>query len=288
MRDSEPCVDPSLRDGVDPGEDAAEAGAAPATARTPRDPEGRVDRGGFRQGTGASRKRVASARERRRGADRGPGGPGDGVPGEEPISHDGEPFLRRATPQPAGRRILEAALTPSLASAAATEVAFLPEGPPFPPIVRVGRLASRPAGRKERPAGGLAEAQVTEGSDGRTCLVHREAIGEVGAEGSCRRGEEAANEAPLSTLKCNTGGQQSLSSGRSAWPVSQGAGAAGAFAAGRAYRRRTPPPRRKIPSPGGRRPASRGRRGSPPPRRSCPAASGRAPGRRLPCGPGYA
>ena len=48
-------------------------------------------------------------------------------------------------------------------------------------------------------------------------------------------------------LKCNTGGRQSLSSGRSARPVSQGAGAAGAFAAGRAYRRRTPPPRRKIP-----------------------------------------
>ena len=79
LRDSEPCADPSLRDGAG---DAAEAGAAPATARTPKDPEGRVDRDGLRQGTGASRKRVASARERRCGAGRGPGGPGDGVPGE--------------------------------------------------------------------------------------------------------------------------------------------------------------------------------------------------------------
>ena len=63
----------------------------------------------------------------------------------------------------------------------------------------------------------------------------------------CAPFSETYDNFPLSTLKCNTGGRQSLSSGRSAWLVSQGAGAAGAFAAGRAYRRRTPPPRRKIP-----------------------------------------
>ena len=42
---------------------------------------------------------------------------------------------------------------------------------------------------------------------------------------------QLAKHTPLSTPKCNTGGRQSLSSGQSAWPVSQGAGAAGALRA---------------------------------------------------------
>ena len=54
------------------------------------------------------------------------------------------------------------------------------------------------------------------------------------ATAGARLGRYAIFTSSLSTLKCNTGGRQSLSSGQSAWPVSQGAGAAGMFAAGKA------------------------------------------------------
>ena len=42
-------------------------------------------------------------------------------------------------------------------------------------------------------------------------------------------------------MKCNAGGRQSLSSGQSIWPLSQGAGAAGAFAALTAFAMRRVP-----------------------------------------------